>query len=55
MLVIDIVNYGDTVGFWNARDARKQGGPSEREDHLIKRSLPSNPQSSPGNSPASVD
>jgi len=26
MLVIDIVNCGGTVGFWNARDAREQGG-----------------------------
>ena len=32
-----------------------KGGPNERKDHLIKRSLPSNLQSSPGNSPASVD
>jgi len=40
MLVIDIVNYGDTVGFWNARDARKQGGAKREEGSLDQEKPP---------------
>jgi len=41
MLVINIVDRGGAVDFWDVRDARKQGGPNKREDQVIKGSLPS--------------